>query len=233
MPHDQSPSAFRLDPFAFPAETDMRFLLLLLAAIGTTFGLVDFAAYVLAPYLLADRAYDNLISAVCALLFIVLVFALAHRRAQRAPRRLIDAERWTAFPPTVGDPLEQASLDRMRLHVDRVVAQLPAVAAQRPRFYWNATSQDRQYPTGMAFGYRRRPYVCLNEGLHTAFLGEPRPERFHAVLLHELGHLVGLGHVPDAFQVMFDTNSYPLARYHAGDLRGLELLGQGRCFDAP
>ena len=54
-----------------------------------------------------------------------------------------------------------------------------------------------------------------------------------AVLLHELGHLVGLGHVPDAFQVMYDTNSYPLARYHAGDLRGLELLGQGRCFDSP
>ncbi len=54
-----------------------------------------------------------------------------------------------------------------------------------------------------------------------------------AVLLHELGHLVGLGHVPDAFQVMHDTNSYPLARYHAGDRRGLERLGGGRCFDSP
>ena len=52
-----------------------------------------------------------------------------------------------------------------------------------------------------------------------------------AVLLHELGHLVGLGHVTDPFQVMYDTNSYPLARYHAGDLRGLELLGLGPCFD--
>ncbi len=54
-----------------------------------------------------------------------------------------------------------------------------------------------------------------------------------AVLLHELGHLVGLAHVRDAFQVMYDTNSYPLARYHAGDLRGLELLGQGACFSSP
>jgi len=51
-----------------------------------------------------------------------------------------------------------------------------------------------------------------------------------AVLLHELGHLVGLAHVPDPYQVMFDTNAYPLASYRAGDLRGLEQLGRGPCF---
>ena len=32
-------------------------------------------------------------------------------------------------------------------------------------------------------------------------------DRARAVLLHELGHLVGLGHVTDPFQVMYDTNS--------------------------
>lgn len=52
-----------------------------------------------------------------------------------------------------------------------------------------------------------------------------------AVLLHELGHLVGLGHVGDPYQVMYDTNAYPLDSYRAGDLRGLEQLGLGRCFD--
>ena len=51
-----------------------------------------------------------------------------------------------------------------------------------------------------------------------------------SVLLHELGHLVGLAHVPDPYQVMFDTNAYPLASYRAGDLRGLEQLGRGPCF---
>jgi hypothetical protein len=51
-----------------------------------------------------------------------------------------------------------------------------------------------------------------------------------AVLLHELGHLVGLAHVPDPYQVMFDTNAYPLSTYRAGDLRGLEQLGRGPCF---
>lgn len=59
-------------------------------------------------------------------------------------------------------------------------------------------------------------------------LGEDQKAR--AVLLHELGHLVGLGHVADPYQVMHDTNSYPLATYRAGDLRGLEQLGLGRCF---
>jgi hypothetical protein len=51
-----------------------------------------------------------------------------------------------------------------------------------------------------------------------------------AVLLHELGHLAGLAHVPDPYQVMFDTNAYPLAGYRAGDRRGLEKLGRGPCF---
>jgi hypothetical protein len=51
-----------------------------------------------------------------------------------------------------------------------------------------------------------------------------------AVLLHELGHLVGLDHVTDPFQVMYDTNLYPLPSYRSGDLRGLKLLGSGRCF---
>ena len=51
-----------------------------------------------------------------------------------------------------------------------------------------------------------------------------------AVLLHELGHLVGLAHVQDPYQVMFEANAYPLSSYRAGDLRGLEQLGRGPCF---
>ena len=56
-------------------------------------------------------------------------------------------------------------------------------------------------------------------------------DKARAVLLHELGHLVGLGHVEDPYQVMYDTNAYPLASYRAGDRRGLEQLGLGRCYD--
>lgn len=48
------------------------------------------------------------------------------------------------------------------------------------------------------------------------------------VMLHELGHLVGLAHVKAATQVMY-PNARPLAHYSAGDRRGLAILGAGPC----
>lgn len=66
-----------------------------------------------------------------------------------------------------------------------------------------------------------------------AQLRQGEDEKARAVLLHELGHLVGLGHVSDPYQVMYDTNAWPLSTYRAGDLRGLERLGLGRCFPRP
>jgi hypothetical protein len=67
--------------------------------------------------------------------------------------------------------------------------------------------------------------AAINNQLRTGDESKAR-----AVLLHELGHLVGLAHVTDPYQVMYDTNAYPLAEYRAGDLRGLGQLGRGRCF---
>jgi hypothetical protein len=58
-----------------------------------------------------------------------------------------------------------------------------------------------------------------------------RDQDAKAVLLHELAHVVGLDHVTDPYQVMFDTNAYPLPSYRAGDRRGLAELGLGRCYD--
>jgi hypothetical protein len=49
-----------------------------------------------------------------------------------------------------------------------------------------------------------------------------------AVILHELGHLVGLDHVSDADQLMFPTTSNALD-YSDGDLTGLAELGLGDC----
>jgi hypothetical protein len=49
-----------------------------------------------------------------------------------------------------------------------------------------------------------------------------------AILLHELGHLVGLGHVSSPDELMFSDN---IGRrdFGTGDLNGLIRLGEGRC----
>jgi hypothetical protein len=49
-----------------------------------------------------------------------------------------------------------------------------------------------------------------------------------AVVLHELGHLVGLDHVKDSTQLM-NAENFALTDFGAGDRAGLALLGKGPC----
>ena len=48
------------------------------------------------------------------------------------------------------------------------------------------------------------------------------------VMLHEIGHLLGLGHVADPTAVMYATNTGQ-GDYNAGDRRGLAASGAGPC----
>ncbi|MGH9222514.1 MAG: matrixin family metalloprotease [Acidimicrobiales bacterium] len=56
------------------------------------------------------------------------------------------------------------------------------------------------------------------------------------VMIHELGHIMGLGHVASPQQIMFDDLGIQRGRaeYHAGDLAGLKVLGrEGGCVETP
>ena len=49
-----------------------------------------------------------------------------------------------------------------------------------------------------------------------------------AVILHELAHVLGLGHVPDTSQLMFEYGT-PLKDFGPGDLTGLARLAEAPC----
>lgn len=50
-----------------------------------------------------------------------------------------------------------------------------------------------------------------------------------AIVLHELGHLMGLNHVADTNQLMYPQSQPEVTDFGAGDLTGLATLGRGTC----
>jgi hypothetical protein len=51
------------------------------------------------------------------------------------------------------------------------------------------------------------------------------------IVLHELGHLVGLDHVDSTDELLYPQGQRDLHGYQRGDRAGLTRLGQGRCVD--
>ena len=72
--------------------------------------------------------------------------------------------------------------------------------------------------------------VTLDAEAFDRWLSEPAfVDSARAIVLHELGHLVGLGHVQDQGELMNVLTTGQLD-FGPGDRRGLAELGQGHCF---
>jgi hypothetical protein len=71
--------------------------------------------------------------------------------------------------------------------------------------------------------------VTLDTPVLTRILSRPDGEaEVRAIVMHELGHVVGLAHVDDARELMYADNVGQKA-FGPGDLTGLAALGRGRC----
>lgn len=86
----------------------------------------------------------------------------------------------------------------------------------------------------VSLGDRPQVYVTGTVALDAPQLG-PILERRNgrdvvsAIVLHELGHLVGLAHVDDPGELMYPEVQDEVTAFSAGDLTGLARLGTGPC----
>lgn len=72
--------------------------------------------------------------------------------------------------------------------------------------------------------------VTLDSAAFASMEVEPNGRALErAIVLHELGHLVGLAHVSDPSELMYEDNVGQLD-FGPGDLAGLAKLGSGPCF---
>lgn len=197
----------RLDPFAFVADTDARFLLLMLAVIGASVMIYmmffnnvpafwDYSQQLQAQCReQATRAHpDN-------------SFDASNARRELVKHCLAPLNRWEAMWVIAGLMLLFAAafaayrlyprlkIKRARLQpltaddAPEVVAELAslcqaAALASAPRFVWNPLNAAS---AGLAFGYRGNYYVALSGGLVMQYYTDP--DAFRAVIRHELAHL--------------------------------------------
>lgn len=184
----------QLNPFAFPSETDIRFLLLVLAIAGSTI--------ILTQALVGIFFESPLIPFPAALVVTVSLFIIAYRKSRQSAAKTIKTKRWQTFPPKVADPHLRTSLQQMERYIQQTVTNVPELASEKIQLIWDETSKASILPTGMAFGFGKQQFICLRQGLHHAFTQFPKPPTFQSVLMHELGHIANR----DVSKTVFATN---------------------------
>lgn len=83
-------------------------------------------------------------------------------------------------------------------------------------------------PRGPASGRLVTGQVALDVDALAPLMRRGRVDQVRAIIMHELGHVIGLDHVGDPAQLMYPRNR-GLTEYGAGDLEGLARLGNGVC----
>lgn len=104
--------------------------------------------------------------------------------------------------------------------------------AENPDFVTNVegeTAPSEVSRTGGASFYVSGNVELDATKLTTTLLNPGGIQIVYAVILHELGHLIGLAHVIDPGQLMFPENGHGPIDFGAGDLTGAALLGRGVC----
>lgn len=89
-------------------------------------------------------------------------------------------------------------------------------------------SADPVYAAGNRLVYVSGEVVLDRQQLSPA--STPDRAMVRAIMLHELGHVMGLAHTSDRAQIMFSETQFDVRDYGEGDLRGLALLGTQACF---
>ena len=156
---------------------------------------------------------------------------------------LAEVRELTGLDVRVGDEVDerpdaQRSLHQPRVYGDRWAPVLVAFAAPHENGL-PLLDVDHGLAAPVALGPPgERVYVSgqviLNAERDELIPGHgDRGTSWGAILRHELGHLLGLGHVDDPDQLMHPHPVPGVVRWGEGDRRGLAALGSGSCLEVP
>ena len=188
--HPPVPASAAVSPFALPAETDLRFVLLVAAVLATAllldhvaYSAVHDPAYQQAVSACRSRDADPLAVAACLapedrLTAVWMLFGLACVAGAGVVVYLWVLPSWWLR----GNDIKPYGTTDPSL-AEAIGEYSDAVGISRPRLFL----RQSRVPSAVALAVRRRPALVLNLGLLLQFRLDP--PSFRAVVLHELAHI--------------------------------------------